>query len=143
MDHYVAVFNRAQSQSGTTGDDLQLPAWGEAEWRTLFGVTTPRPFKASEVVIQRGVADRALYFVAAGSLEVGVSYVDGVSISPIAVHSSLLATHLAEASQMRKTLISNGGWRRTCVKANERSLKELASIPRTIGAVKQAFWCSA
>ena len=59
MDHYVAVFNRAQSQSGTTGDDLQLPAWGEAEWRTLFGVTTPRPFKASEVVIQRGVADRA------------------------------------------------------------------------------------
>ena len=84
MDHYVAVFNRVRGETGTPGDDLQLPAWGNAEWRTLFNVTTPRPFKASEVVIQRGVADRALYFVAAGSLEVGVSYVDGVSISPIA-----------------------------------------------------------
>jgi len=63
---------------------LQLPDWGDAEWRTLFAVTTPRSFKASEVVIQRGVADRVLYFVAAGSLEVGVTYMDGVSVSPIA-----------------------------------------------------------
>ena len=36
------------------------------------------------MVIQRGVADRSLYFVAAGALEVGVTYVDGVSISPLA-----------------------------------------------------------
>lgn len=35
-------------------------------------------------MIQRGVSDRALYFVAAGSLEVGTTYVDGVSISPLA-----------------------------------------------------------
>ncbi len=80
MDH-VTVFNRGH---GAHGDDLQLPDWSEAEWRMLFAVTSPRPFKTSEVVIQRGVADRVLYFVAAGSLEVGVTYVDGMSISPIA-----------------------------------------------------------
>ncbi len=83
MDH-VAVFNRGRGERNAQGDDLQLPEWGDAEWRTLFAVTTVREFKASEVVIQRGVADRVLYFVAAGSLEVGVTYVDGMSISPIA-----------------------------------------------------------
>ncbi len=81
---YVAVFNRSRSEQSGQGDDLQLPHWSEENWRTLFAVTSTRSFKASEVVIQRGVADRALYFVAAGSLEVGVTYMDGVSISPIA-----------------------------------------------------------
>ena len=81
---YVAVFNRSREEQAHNGDDLQLPHWSEEDWRTLFAVTSGRSFKASEVVIQRGVADRALYFVAAGSLEVGVTYMDGVSISPIA-----------------------------------------------------------
>ena len=84
MDHYIAVFRRSAGDRGSSGDFLLLPEWGEAEWHKLLAVTTPRPFKASEVVIQRGVADRSLYFVAAGSLEVGVTYVDGVSISPLA-----------------------------------------------------------
>jgi CRP-like cAMP-binding protein len=81
---YVSAFSRGAGERSEVGDDLQLPAWGDEAWRTLFAATTARHFKASEVVIQRGVADRALYFVAAGSLEVGVTYVDGVSISPIA-----------------------------------------------------------
>ena len=84
MDHYIPVFHRSAVDRGSSGDHLLLPGWGEAQWRKLLAATTPRPFKASEVVIQRGVADRALYFVAAGSLEVGVTYVDGVSISPLA-----------------------------------------------------------
>ncbi len=65
-------------------DRLQLPEWGETEWRALLAETTSRPFKGSEVVIQHGVPDRSLYFVAAGVLEVGVTYVDGLSMSPIA-----------------------------------------------------------
>jgi CRP-like cAMP-binding protein len=81
---YIAVFQRQAGDVDDTADSLRLPEWGEAEWRKLLAVTTPRSFKASEVVIQRGVADRALYFVADGSLEVGVTYVDGVSISPLA-----------------------------------------------------------
>lgn len=84
MDHYIPVFHRSAVDRGSSGDNLLLPEWGEAEWRKLLAATTPRPFKASEVVIQRGVVDSALYFVAAGSLEVGVTYVDGVSISPLA-----------------------------------------------------------
>ena len=84
MDRYIDVFRRSASDKGSTGDHLLLAEWGEAEWRKLLAATTVRPYKASEVVIQRGVADRALYFVAAGALEVGVTYVDGVSISPLA-----------------------------------------------------------
>ena len=46
--------------------------------------TQPRPFRTSEVVIQRGATDRALHFVVAGVLEVGVTQVDGISIAPLA-----------------------------------------------------------
>ena len=84
MDRYIAVFHRRAEDAGKSGDLLLLPEWGEKEWRKLLVVTTPRPFKASEVVIQRGVADRSLYLVAAGWLEVGVTYVDGISITPLA-----------------------------------------------------------
>ncbi len=82
---YVSIFRRSGDDTGNVeGEYLLLPDWREQEWQKLLAATTPRPFKASEVVIQRGVADRSLYFVAAGSLEVGVTYVDGVSISPLA-----------------------------------------------------------
>jgi CRP-like cAMP-binding protein len=36
------------------------------------------------MIIQRSATDRALYFVVAGSLEVGITQVDGISISPLA-----------------------------------------------------------
>ena len=84
MDRYIEVFRHSASDKGNTGDHLLLAQWGEPEWKKLLASTTLRPYKASEVVIQRGVADRSLYFVAAGALEVGVTYVDGVSISPLA-----------------------------------------------------------
>ena len=80
----LAVFARSSDAAGGDDDRLQVPAWGEAQWSKLMAATTPRPFKASEVVIQRGVADRALYFVSAGALEVGVTYVDGVSLNSLA-----------------------------------------------------------
>lgn len=84
MDRYIEIFRRSAGDKSNTGDYLLLSEWGESEWRKLLAVTTSRPYKASEVVIQRGVADRALYFVASGALEVGVTYVDGVSISSLA-----------------------------------------------------------
>lgn len=84
MDRYIEIFRRSAGDNGSTGDHLLLAEWGDAEWGKLLAATTVRPYKASEVVIQRGIADRALYFVAAGALEVGVTYVDGVSISPLA-----------------------------------------------------------
>ena len=84
MGSYIEIFRHSASDKGNTGDHLLLAQWGEPEWKKLLAATVARPYKASEVVIQRGVADRSLYFVAAGSLEVGVTYVDGVSISPLA-----------------------------------------------------------
>ena len=51
---------------------------------TLLDCTKARPFRTSEVVIQRGAIDRAMHFVVSGVLEVGVTQVDGVSIAPLA-----------------------------------------------------------
>ena len=82
---YISIFRRIADNAGEVeGEYLLLPDWSDQDWQKLFAVTTARPFKASEFVIQRGVNDRALYLVAAGMLEVGVTYVDGVSISSLA-----------------------------------------------------------
>ncbi|HXF65581.1 MAG TPA: cyclic nucleotide-binding domain-containing protein [Burkholderiales bacterium] len=80
----IAVFSSGSDAAKAAPDRLLLPQWGEAQWSKLFGLTRPRPFRASEMVIRRGATDRCLYFVAAGSLEVGVTIVDGVSIAPLA-----------------------------------------------------------
>jgi len=75
-----------RTSSGTLAgsDRLLLAEWGDADWNKLLDRTQSRPFHESEVVIQRGATDRALHFVVAGSLEVGITRVDGVSISPLA-----------------------------------------------------------
>jgi len=78
-----AVFARLETNRATP-DVLALPDWNESHWQKLLTHTTPRPFRASEVVIQRGATDRTLFLVAAGSLEVGVTHVDGVSMTSLA-----------------------------------------------------------
>lgn len=81
---YVAVFKRGQpTAAGSDSDALSLD-WSEEYWKKLLAHTVPQRFRASDVVIQRGATDRALYFVAAGSLEVGVYRVDSEGIAPIA-----------------------------------------------------------
>ena len=84
---WVSVFARKEPDHHAS-DVLVLPEWGEHEWRKLLAHTAPRPFRASEVVIQRGAADRTLYLVAAGLLEVGVTQVDCVSMTSLARISS-------------------------------------------------------
>ncbi len=79
---WSAVFARADS--GRAPDALALPHWGEEQWQKLLAQTSPRQFRASEVVIQRNATDRVVYLVAAGSLEVGVTQVDGVSMTSLA-----------------------------------------------------------
>lgn len=80
---YLAVF-AGGAQAQRAPDMLAPEQWGEAPWRRLLAHTEPRHFRASEVVIQRNAADRTLYLVARGSLEVGVTHVDGVSMNPLA-----------------------------------------------------------
>lgn len=80
---WASVFVRTESDRAMP-DVLALPHWGDAQWGKLLQHTTVRPFRASEFVIQRGAADRTLYLVAAGSLEVGVTQVDGVTMTSLA-----------------------------------------------------------
>ena len=79
-DH-IAVFRHG---ADAAGDRLLLPQWSDADWNKLLDHTRSQPFHKSEMVIQRGATDRALCFVVAGVLEVGITRVDGVSISPLA-----------------------------------------------------------
>ena len=65
-------------------DVLLLSEWGEGDWEKLLARTRVQPVRASEVVIQRGATDRTLSFVSSGLFEVGITQVDGVSISPLA-----------------------------------------------------------
>jgi len=80
---FIEVFTRESAHSGAP-DRLMLPEWCEDDWRHLLSSTTVKAFKTSDVVIQRGVDDRALYLVADGVLEVGVTTFDGVSVSSLA-----------------------------------------------------------
>ena len=79
---FAATF--AAAYSAAEGDRLSLPGWRLPDWRKLLEGTTVCPFKASEVVIHREAVDRALFFVAAGTLEVGVTMIDGLSIASLA-----------------------------------------------------------
>ncbi len=82
---YAAVFAQKAGAAGRVADDaVLLPHWGATEWTRLLTHTTVQAFQSGAVVIQRGAEDRALYFVAAGMLEVGITQVDGVSIAPLA-----------------------------------------------------------
>ena len=81
---FAASFQAAAGLDPTAGDRLVLPGWGLTDWRKLLDSTLPQPFKASEVVIQRDAVDRALFLVAAGTLEVGVTMIDGLSVASLA-----------------------------------------------------------
>ena len=82
-DH-IAVFRRTGAEAPPAEDVLMLPGWGEADWDKVFARTRTYPVRASEVVIQRGATDRTILFFASGFFEVGITQVDGVSISPLA-----------------------------------------------------------
>lgn len=82
-DH-IALFRGVATGALPAGDHLLLPGWSDADWNKVLDRTRPRPYRASEVIIQRGAADRELYFVVAGSLEVGITQVDGVSFVQLA-----------------------------------------------------------
>ena len=82
-DHIALLKSFARIAPPAT-EPLLLPEWSDADWNKLLDHTRPRPFRASEMLIQRGATDRVLYFVVAGSLDVGITQVDGVSILPLA-----------------------------------------------------------
>lgn len=84
VDYAERFAREAPDVAAPAPDTLLLPEWRTADWRRLLATTSVKRFKASDVVIQRGAVDRALYFVAAGVLEVGVTHFDGVTVTPLA-----------------------------------------------------------
>ena len=81
---HIAALSAGGGSAATVADRLRLPDWSDGSWHKLLDHTRARPFRASEVVIQRDATDRVLHFVVGGSLEVGITQVDGVSIAPLA-----------------------------------------------------------
>jgi CRP-like cAMP-binding protein len=81
---YAAAFVQEGRQAAPGSDTLMLPDWRIDDWRKLLAGTTVRPFRTSDVVIQRGAQERVLYFIASGMLEVGVTTFDGVSVCQLA-----------------------------------------------------------
>jgi CRP/FNR family transcriptional regulator, cyclic AMP receptor protein len=82
-DH-IAAFKFAEDGARPALDRILLPDWTSADWNKLLNRSRPQLYRTSEVVIQRGALDRSLFLVVAGSLEVGITHVDGVSIAPLA-----------------------------------------------------------
>ena len=80
---YVDVFVRESAAMGAP-DRLMLPSWSARDWQKLLATTTVQPCRESDIVIQRGADDRALYLIAEGALEVGVASFDGLSVSSLA-----------------------------------------------------------
>lgn len=81
---YADVFKEKSRNLTAAPDTLRLAAWETDDWQKLLTIAEERPFRASEVIIHRGEVERALYLIARGSLEVGITQVDGVSMSPLA-----------------------------------------------------------
>jgi len=81
---HIAVFRAADGENPRAEDALQLPRWSDGDWDKVLSRARTCPVRASEVVIRRDATDRSIAFVTAGSFEVGISQVDGVSMSPLA-----------------------------------------------------------
>jgi CRP-like cAMP-binding protein len=64
-------------------DFLAVPQWGRDEWETLFSYAVRTEIGAGEVLIRREAAERALYFVTSGLLEVA-AILGSQSMGPIA-----------------------------------------------------------
>jgi CRP/FNR family cyclic AMP-dependent transcriptional regulator len=53
-----------------TADLILLPRWGNEQWSALIEYTETRRFRPGEIVVAVGEAERSLYVVASGALEV-------------------------------------------------------------------------
>lgn len=81
---YAAQFLNSGAPDDAESDRLLLPEWRIEAWQKLLSGTSALPFRAGDVVIQRGAQSRELYFIASGTMEVGVTTFDGVSVSSLA-----------------------------------------------------------
>ena len=62
-----------QDTTDDAGDYILLQEWGNAEWSRLLNHTQTQLYDPGDIVIHTGDAERALYIVAFGTLEVLVN----------------------------------------------------------------------
>lgn len=82
LDSGVASF-RSGASSALNIDKALPRRWSDNEWNTLFQFTTLRRVSAGKALIQHGEADRTLYFVLRGSLEVILRSGDGIGMGSV------------------------------------------------------------
>ena len=87
LEAAVARF-RAVGSVEASAETLQLPNWGDDEWKQLFRFTRIRKVSAGEALIRRGEPDRTLYFVLHGELEIIAHSGDGLSLGHVAMVSA-------------------------------------------------------
>lgn len=68
----------------TAGEGLFLPGWSDDDWRRLLDQAPVRTVPAGAALIRGGAADRTLYIVITGQLEVMAHAGDGMSMGRIA-----------------------------------------------------------
>ena len=81
---YASVFVQEGKRPAGASAALELPDWRIDDWRKLLAATSVKAVRTSDVVIQRGLPERDLYFVARGVFEVGVTTFDGISVASLA-----------------------------------------------------------
>jgi CRP/FNR family transcriptional regulator, cyclic AMP receptor protein len=85
MDLGAAIASfRAGASIATADEALHLPDWRDGDWQELFRFTSVRAVASGGALIAQGDADRTLYFVLRGTLEIIVRSNDGVSLGSVA-----------------------------------------------------------
>jgi CRP/FNR family cyclic AMP-dependent transcriptional regulator len=75
----VTVFLRAAADPNPDGEPLVVPQWKGADWELLFSYTQHVKVSRDDVLIRQNAAERTLYFVESGRLEV-TSVASGLSL---------------------------------------------------------------
>jgi CRP-like cAMP-binding protein len=68
-DAAIAPFLRATAQSSPNGELLVVPQWQRADWEALFSHAQQVKIARDDVLIHQDAAERGLYFVASGLLD--------------------------------------------------------------------------
>lgn len=66
----IAAFLRAAAEGKSEQELLVVPQWKQADWEALFACTARLQVARGDVLIREEASERALYFLAAGLLEV-------------------------------------------------------------------------
>jgi CRP/FNR family transcriptional regulator, cyclic AMP receptor protein len=69
-DTAFAPFLRAAAEASPDAELLVVPHWQRSDWETLFSHAQRVKVACGNVLISQGAAERALYFLASGLLEV-------------------------------------------------------------------------